>query len=840
MKASTLTPAEIFGNQIRYVVPLYQRPYVWSKDEQWQPLWDDVVVVAERFLTEPHGYGSPAVSPHFLGAIVIDHLPGPVSHIQARSVIDGQQRLTTMQLLLDAAYAVVKEHGRPVDASALRVLVENDSALAIDPDHVFKVWPTDRDQDAYRHAMRDDLIPAGEHRIAAIGKGHAFFEAAVREWARIAEDPVGVGERLSALTVALREKLRLVVIDLEPGDNAQVIFETLNHRGSPLLAADLIKNLMFQVAAAQGLDVQALYSKHWRALDDDYWRQKVAQGRRFMPRIDVFIQRWLVMMLKRDVPVDRVFTEFRDNMVSKPDVDIAVLFAQLADDARVHRGWDSLPETSVTGRFFYRVLTALDNQVVAPVFLWLTHHEEAELPVHQRDRALQALESWLVRRALIRATTKDYNNAVIDMLRALEQGGPAVAGDTLVDFLSGQSAESRYWPNDDRLAQVLGNERLYKTMTRPRLRMILEALEDDARGPLGEGQTAPRGLTIEHVMPVAWREHWSQGVADDPIASEHRDGLIHSLGNLTLVTGRLNPTLSNRPWTDAEASTRGLGLKGKRDYLLQHSQLSLNAALVHQNPDAWGEEAIRGRTQGLLRRISAIWTCPNSAVQSAGRVVTSAPHAVGISEEEPEWGVDRDSVADAARLWLSISTTSRRLIEVLLAEAPDKILAPDLARRLELDSGPRGVAGLLARPAQVVSGFGRPLPVLWEEGEPSRYWIDLAVAQTLEAGAQLATSTDFIAENMGAQKPAPPAGETSRRPGGAVPDHIREVFDALPVTAALTVREIAKRASSNYEENEISHGAISASINSGGAAGFEWVPDSSPRRIQRVSLEERL
>lgn len=100
-------------------------------------------------------------------------------------------------MLLDAAYAVVKEYGRPVDASALRVLVENDSALSIEPDHVFKVWPTGRDQGAFRHAMRER------------------------------DDPVGVEERLGALTRALRERLRLVVIDLEPGDNAQVIFETL-------------------------------------------------------------------------------------------------------------------------------------------------------------------------------------------------------------------------------------------------------------------------------------------------------------------------------------------------------------------------------------------------------------------------------------------------------------------------------------------------------------------------------------------------------------------------------------------------------------------------------------
>ncbi|MEP7740230.1 DUF262 domain-containing protein [Nocardioides sp. 31GB23] len=119
MKANTLTPAEIFGNQIRYVVPLYQRPYVWTKEAQWKPLWDDVRALADRVLETPDVYGAPPVPPHFLGAIVIDQLPGPVTHIGARSVIDGQQRLTTLQLLLDAAQSIVEQHGRPVDASAL-------------------------------------------------------------------------------------------------------------------------------------------------------------------------------------------------------------------------------------------------------------------------------------------------------------------------------------------------------------------------------------------------------------------------------------------------------------------------------------------------------------------------------------------------------------------------------------------------------------------------------------------------------------------------------------------------------------------------------------------------
>lgn len=827
MKANTLTPAEIFGNQIRYVVPLYQRPYVWTKETQWQPLWDDVSALADRVLEAPDTYGAPPVPPHFLGAIVIDQLPGPVTHIGTRSVIDGQQRLTTLQLLLDAAQSVVEAHGRPVDASALRVVIENNSDLAVDPDHVFKVWPTDRDQDVYRAAMRDDLRPAGDAAKATIAQAHAFFEGAVREWAKLDEAPVEAGARLAALTTALREKLRLVVIDLEPGDNAQVIFETLNHRGSPLLAADLVKNLMFQIAAAQGLDSNSLYKAHWRELDSDYWRQKVAQGRRFQPRIDVFLHRWLVMNLQRDVPTDRVFTEFRDSIVNKPGMDIGALFEQIAADAEVHRGWENLPSTSAAGQFFYRVLHAMDTQVVAPVFLWLTKHDETLMPVSQRDAALSAIESWLVRRALVRATTKDHNNAMIDLLKALERGGPTQAGFSTERFLAGQSAESRYWPNDSRVQGVLADERLYKTMTRPRLRMVLEALEDDVRGPLGEGQRAPRGLTIEHIMPVAWREHWGADISNDVVAGQQRDNRIHTLGNLTLVNGKLNPTLSNRPWTDAEADDRGLGSKGKRDYLLQHSELKLNSALVHQHMHAWDEQSIAARTSSLVQQILAIWPCPEDAEQPLGGAGPAAEEA-SPQPEEP-WGVDDGSVEAAARLWLALNTTTRRLFETLMDLAPDKVAAPDIAQLLDLDSGALGVAGLLSWPGRVATTLGRPLPLSWEEGEPSSYWIEESVAATLAAGAQLAASEDFIAEHLG----SPAQGRTSRGQRRSVPAHILEVFASFPYDAALTVREMAARSTTSYDADEISQGAISASLDAGNVEGIEWVPGSSPRRARR-------
>jgi hypothetical protein len=617
---------------VRYVVPLFQRPYVWTEEDQWQPLWEDIRTVTEQVLdASPTAFGVPGVAPHFLGAIVLEQQQIPAGFIAVRHVVDGQQRLTTLQLMLDAAQLVVQRHGAPMDAQALRVLVLNDASIAQHPDDVFKVWPTDRDQDAFRAAMDDDAdIP---HALAGtrIVSAHRFFVQQITDWVDPKSDLDTVDRRLNALVRTLREHLRLVVIDLELGDNAQVIFETLNHRGSRLLAADLVKNLVFQIAQTQQADVEHLYRTYWQPLDSDYWRQPIAQGRRLRPRIDIFLSHWLTMTLLRETPGDRVFAAFRD-YVTKPPQAIPELLAALSRDAHLYAGLEHLPPDSVEGRFQYRVIRALDSAVVSPILLWLLRWDTTRLPTQQRDRALIALESWLVRRALVRATAKDVNRAILDLLRTLEHSGPELAGETVETFLAGQQAESRYWPTDDEVYRVLADMPIYRNLTRPRLRMILEALEDAHRGPLGEGQPCPRNLTVEHIMPQTWQDHWPLTDHAEQAALD-RDRRLQTLGNLTLVTGKLNPTLSNRPWTDAESAAHGAGSQGKRSYLLQHSQLKLNAHLVAENQSEWTDATIRDRSRRLAQQICQIWPRPANTADSSPRADRSV--TAGSATDEP-------------------------------------------------------------------------------------------------------------------------------------------------------------------------------------------------------------
>ncbi len=538
MEAKALTPRDLFDGKVCLEIPPFQRPYVWNEEDQWQPLWDDLErVTVDLLAVNGDEGGADRLPGHFLGAVVLKQLASAAGDPSRSSVIDGQQRLTTLQILLDAAQIVLLEHGDAEDAESLEELVLNSSKRFKKTSKRFKVWPSRVDRLAFEHVMDNALSVTPELCESRIAQAHAFFLKTIKEWAEVGGDADKARVRLTALAQVLQQHLRIVAIDLGDNDDDQLIFETLNGRGTPLLAADHIKNYVFQRGEDLHADVDAWSDAYWQDLDEDWWRDQVAQGRLYRSRIDLFLQYWLTMRLQDEIGADEVFSRFRryagQHLITKDDAE--AFLRALRRDADKFRDFAQMDPDTGRGRFYSRVVEALEFGATIPLLLWLIS-DNHEVPPAQADKALAAMESWTVRRTLLRLTMKDVNKFVVALLKHLEKQPVETAGDAVVAFLARQTADARTWPTDDEVMAQLPQVRAYGQIRQQRLRVVLSAVERQWRTERHEDIPLPARLEIEHVMPRHWRTYWSGPDTSDPQHAARRSHLVDTLGNLTLVT----------------------------------------------------------------------------------------------------------------------------------------------------------------------------------------------------------------------------------------------------------------------------------------------------------------
>jgi hypothetical protein len=228
-----------------------------------------------------------------------------------------------------------------------------------------------------------------------------------------------------------------------------------------------------------------------------------------------------------------------------------------------------------------------------------------------RDAAAVALESYLVRRIICWADTRGYNDVMLSLLAALATLDPsAPAAHAITKALVEQSAEAYRWADDDRVRKAWTSQRFYAGYNRRRV-LRLEALEEHSQCDSDKGEPIVKfdfsGLEIEHILPQA--KHWPLPSRES--ARIDRESRLHGVGNLTLVTGKLNPPLSNAAWLDAPS-----GAKGQRTALDAHSKLPLNARLVKRWPGIWDEAAIDERA-AIFEAAHLIWPAPPAAGAAA-------------------------------------------------------------------------------------------------------------------------------------------------------------------------------------------------------------------------------
>lgn len=629
METQVRTPQLIFMQPQKFLVPLFQRPYVWNEELQWEPLWKDLERVAERLLASPHAVHAP----HFLGAVVLQQIQIQTSDLQQRTVIDGQQRLTTLQLLLDALHSEIAKVGATTAAARLDPLIANAEPFRRKKEDRFKVWPTNRDRDAFNEVMSAPIPVEYEklkNRTSRMVKAHQYFARQCRDWLGLEGEDKAV-ERAEAIERSARELLQVVVIDLAANENAQEIFETLNARGAVLTAADLIKNFVFQRLLEQGAEVEEAYRKYWKQFETAFWEEEVSVGRVKYQRSSVFLNHWLVTRTGEEVVAREVFSRFKAYVDFKASKSMVELLEDIHRAAEVYRDFTEKGEQpdgplDRLGLFAYRIRT-LESEVIKPALLALLDRPEDPVASNDVAATLGVLESWLARRMLIRATAKSYNKVMVEVVSLINNSKSDQVAASVEKYFASQRSEVAYWPDDDEVRRELGVLQAYRRLSRGRVRMILEAIEDHWRGWISgkesmAGMRIRRGTyAIEHLLPQSWHKHWplSPGVID-----ADRDARLHRLGNLTLLTRKLNSTVSNGPW---------LGEKGKVAHLQEKDVVLLNSRVLKTHATSqWDEAAIDARTDEAIEAILNIWPVPEDHKVNIDRKQATGSVSVEIAD----------------------------------------------------------------------------------------------------------------------------------------------------------------------------------------------------------------
>lgn len=572
VKAAETNLAGVLEGKKQYQVPLYQRVYSWRKP-QLDQLWNDVTELAAARREDPS-------ATHFIGSLVLSQSPDySVVGVSKLLVVDGQQRLTTLTILLAALRDHLIESGDPERAQGIQAqyLVN-----VYDKDKPAKVLPTQADRAAYLAVVRSAPDAGGSDNV---GEAYNHFRSKIAA----ADDPDDSHD-LEEIENAVVNGLALVVVTAEPRDNAHRIFESLNNTGLQLTQSDLLKNYLFMRLGDRGDDV---YESVWLPLERKltaenlellFWLDLVQSDER-VKQSDTYVGQQK-RLEKLNEPAQIAQEVIR--VAKLGDVLATILEPSLEDDPEIRRRLTRIRAWGSTTAYPV-VMRILDRRV------------SGTATAEQVLRALTYLESYFVRRIVIGRATASLNRT---LLQAVASIGDANEIDVaLREYLS---RGRKYYGSDKQVRDAVRTVPFYWQGRAAQKKLILQWLEES----FGSKEVVdPASLTIEHVLPQsltgAARDAFAAGLPEGSDVAYEHDRLVHTIGNLTL--SGYNSELSNRPF-------------GEKRVMLAESGLRMNQTI--SGHESWGAAEIDERGLELAERIIELWPGPDEAL-------------VGTDAEEP-------------------------------------------------------------------------------------------------------------------------------------------------------------------------------------------------------------
>jgi uncharacterized protein with ParB-like and HNH nuclease domain len=568
MEANPTLIINYFSGFKQNLVPLFQRPYTWG-EKQWRTLWEDIL----SFYDYPEGESR---ATHFMGAVVTMPARSVPVGVSKFLVIDGQQRLTSVALLMSAIRDALPATAEVRKRKIQNFYLTNDGYDGTD---FFKLLPTQGDRDGYSPIIQNSTTSFPDSQFK---KAYEFFRRRLR-------DQVEEGKSIDASKILelVESRLMVVMINLSDNDDPYLIFESLNFKGSPLEQADLVRNYFLMRFTVN--EQQAVYEHLW-----------IPMQNRLGATLTEFMRHFLGAE-GEDVRKGDVYASIKRLVTDAETASVKLLMTRMEQLSVLYSRIETANlEPNFQFRTYFEYFRRLDFGTVYPLLLALYEdYEDGQFAEEEFLSILRMLFSFIIRRMVVGVPS----NSLAGLFVGLCKTKPVT--ETPSAWLSAElcsQEKNRRWPTDKEFSQAWMDTELYG---RRACSVILEAIE--ANFEHHEAVQLDQA-TVEHVMPQTLSPEW-EAMLGATAPTIHADWL-HTIGNLTL-TG-YNPELSNKAYSEKRTV-----------YGLSHFELNRYFA----NFESWGQPMIADRATALLKFALRIWPRPADTVRDSDEAVKGSPAA---------------------------------------------------------------------------------------------------------------------------------------------------------------------------------------------------------------------
>jgi uncharacterized protein with ParB-like and HNH nuclease domain len=567
MDAGKRTINDIFNGNRILEIPFFQRAYVWG-DDQWERLLEDMEHVSE------------SNKPYFLGSVILKQQPTNTGNRvgDIRTVIDGQQRLTTLNIFFKV---LCLKNNQNSTFERIFKLISNEIALL----------HNHNDMDSFNSVLNlTDLseLEGTDNIILA----YNYFKA------NLNPDKLNFNNILS--------KILFVGIDLDENEDEQQIFDTINSLGVRLTTAELLKNYFFK------RDELKLYNDYWKSIfesDDEtkaYWDKEITTGRLKRTFIDLFFYSYLQIKIQEPSlkvktedkiefsKVDTLFESYK-SLIKDYDLNKMAVLVEIKEYAELFKNnfdYDII-NSELTADFgierINAIIFGLETSTLIPYILYILKNVKDS---NKRNNLFELIESYIMRRMVVHASTKNYNQLFTERLISNE----ILSSEQFKEYIDKSSDKVNFLPDDVELKSGFDTAYLVNKQSAGIIYLIESKIRNRSRQA-----TQLLGISkysLEHLMPKKWENHW--GKLSNKEERDFRNRKLFTLGNLAIITQSLNASIRDSDWRTKKSG------KANKEGLIHYSA-GIETLAPYLSLDVWNEVEIEKRAKFLYESAIEIW-----------------------------------------------------------------------------------------------------------------------------------------------------------------------------------------------------------------------------------------